>query len=175
MATSVLLRSATAADIEALCGLIFEHGPNPWNHLPPEPVRMHLQGIADGSVQTLLAEEGGQLLGFVSFLTSQDFCHYQAPERRELPQAYIAEAVVRREQAGRGLGSRLLWAARDELLRQGVADVYIERHEENQASAGMMRKAGFRELLTFADPARRPNGSQRTTLCYWQAAPRITG
>jgi hypothetical protein len=29
----------------------------------------------------------------------------------------------------------------------------------------MMRKAGFVELETFAEPERRPHGSGRTTVC----------
>lgn len=49
---------------------------------------------------------------------------------------------------------------------QGVGDVFIERHEENAGSAGMMRKAGFREVRTFNDPERRATGSRRTTLCH---------
>jgi hypothetical protein len=28
------IRRAQAADIDNLCALILEHGPNPWNHLP---------------------------------------------------------------------------------------------------------------------------------------------
>ena len=66
--------------------------------------------------------------------------------------------------AGQGLGSRLLGESVKFLAEQGVQDIYIDRHEENAASAGMMRKAGFVELDTFPDPARRPSGSGRTTL-----------
>jgi L-amino acid N-acyltransferase YncA len=51
------------------------------------------------------------------------------------------------------------------LAAQGLKDVYIDRHEENAASAGMMRKGGFVEVDTFAEPARRPHGSGRTTVC----------
>ncbi|VXC73564.1 L-amino acid N-acyltransferase YncA (fragment) [Pseudomonas sp. 8Z] len=77
--------------------------------------------------------------------------------------------MVHRQQAGRGLGSRLLREVVDRLLAQGVRDIYIDRHEENAASAGMMHKAGFVELLTYADPERRPNGSGRSTLCCLRA------
>ncbi len=57
------------------------------------------------------------------------------------------------------------------LAAQGVYTVYIDRHEENAASAGMMRKAGFVEIDTFAEPARRPHGSGRTTVCRVQTSP----
>jgi hypothetical protein len=48
---------------------------------------------------------------------------------------------------------------------QGFVEVFIERHEENPGSAGMMSKAGFVEIDTCHDPARRALGSRRTTVC----------
>jgi L-amino acid N-acyltransferase YncA len=163
-------RPARPEDIPAMAVFIFEHGPNPWNYLPQEAVLAHLQGIAEGSVQAVLAEqEGGALAGFVTFLASSNFERYQPAERRDLPQGYVGEAVVHRELAGRGLGSRLLGAAIQGLRAQGIGDIYIERHEENAGSAGMMRKAGFVEVETFPDPQRRGAGSRRTTLCYLKA------
>ncbi|GLZ87845.1 GNAT family N-acetyltransferase [Metapseudomonas resinovorans] len=162
------IRPATADDIPALCELILEHGPNPWNHLPPDEVRAHLRGINDASVGAVLAEGEGRLAGFVSFYLSRDFQAHQQVGRQDQPQGYVCEAVVHRELAGRGLGTQLLVAAMARLAALGAVDIYIERHEENLASAGMMRKAGFREVSTFDDPARRPNGSRRTTLCHWR-------
>lgn len=161
----ITTRSATAEDIEALCALILEHGPNAWNHLPEADVCRHLEAVAGGATLAVLGEEQGRLLGFVSFRLSQDFARHQPPERAGQAHGYICEAVVHRDCVGRGLGARLLREAVAELWQLGVSDIYIDRHEENAASAGMMRKAGFSELLTYADPARRPNGSRRSTLC----------
>lgn len=160
-------RAAQPADIPAMAAFIFEHGPNPWNHLPEDAVLAHLRGIAEGSVRAVLAERAdGTLAGFVTFLASDDFAHHQPVERRDLPRGYVGEAVVHRDLAGRGLGSRLLGEAVRGLGELGIHDIYIERHEENAGSAGMMRKAGFVEVATFADPQRRTSGSRRTTLCY---------
>jgi ribosomal protein S18 acetylase RimI-like enzyme len=159
------IRRARAHDIDGLCGLIFEHGPNPWNHLPEAEVRAHLQGIAAGAVQALLAEREGELLGFVSYRLSRDFARYQPVPRRAQEHAYICEAVTQRQAAGQGLGSRLLRQVVGLLAEQGIVDIYIDRHEQNAASAGMMRKAGFVELESYADPQRRPYGSGRTTVC----------
>ena len=100
-----------------------------------------------------------------SFRRTEDFAHYQ-PQRADAPRAYICEAVVHPAAAGQGLGSALLEAVLAQLADEGIEDVYIDRHEENLASAGMMRKAGFVELETYADPARRPNGSGRSTVCH---------
>ena len=166
---NLLIREATAADIDSLCALIFEHGPNPWNHLPSVEVTAHLQQISDGSVSTLLAERGGELLGFVSFQRSRHFARYQPAARCDQEHAYICEAVTHRAVSGQGLGSRLLKQVVAALAEQGVSDIYIDRHEENAASAAMMRKAGFVEIETYADLERRPNGSRRTTVCCWRA------
>ncbi|MGH8354735.1 MAG: GNAT family N-acetyltransferase [Pseudomonas sp.] len=160
------IRLANAEDVERLCALIFEHGPNPWNFLPEAAVTAHLQGIAAGGVQAVLAEREGALAGFVSFQLSGDFARYQAAERRDRAHGYICEAVVHSDMAGQGLGSRLLRRAVERLAAQGMADIYIDRHEENAASAGMMRKAGFVAIDTYADPERRPHGSRRTTVCH---------
>lgn len=163
--SELVIRQAVVEDIEALCALILEHGPNPWNHLPEVEVRQHLQGIAASTTLAVLAEEQGQLLGFVSYRLTEDFAAHQPAARAAQLHGYICEAVVHRDCSGRGLGAQLLTAAVQDLWRLGVRDVYIDRHEENAASAGMMRKAGFNELLTYPDPARRPHGSGRSTLC----------
>ncbi|WP_447748108.1 N-acetyltransferase family protein [Pseudomonas nicosulfuronedens] len=161
------IRPAHADDVPAMLELIFEHGPNDWNFLPEGPVREHFQAIAEGSVWALVAVDGDALRGLVTFHESTAFGRFQSEKGER--HGYIAEATVHRGEAGRGLGTRLLRAAIANLAARGLPDIYTERHEENPGSAGMMRKAGFRELETFADPLRRPNGSRRTTLCYLDA------
>ncbi|MBB4866782.1 ribosomal protein S18 acetylase RimI-like enzyme [Pseudomonas nitritireducens] len=163
----LLLRPARADDVPAMLELIFVHGPNDWNFLPEGPVREHFQAIADGSVWALVAVDEDELRGLVTYHESDAFGRFQRDDQQR--HAYIAEATVHRGEAGRGLGTRLLRAAIADLAARGLPDIYIERHEENPGSAGMMRKAGFRELETFADPQRRPNGSRRTTICYLDA------
>lgn len=161
-------RAASAADIDALCALIFEHGANPWNHLPRAEVLAHLHDIGDGSTRAVLAEEQGRLLGFVSHVSTTWFHAHQPLGREDDAHAYICEAVIHRDMAGRGLGSALLRQVVASIRAEGILDIYIDRHEENAASAGMMRKAGFVEISTYDDAERRPNGSRRTTLCRWQ-------
>ena len=90
---------------------------------------------------------------------------YQSREHVGYPHGYVGEAVVHREHAGKGLGSRLLKEVLAALAGEDCKEIYIERHEENLASAGMMRKAGFTEVATFDDPQRRSSGSRRTTVC----------
>ncbi|KZN44401.1 hypothetical protein [Pseudoalteromonas luteoviolacea] len=40
----------------------------------------------------------------------------------------------------------------------------IERHEENLASAGMMKNAGFTIYETFHDPDKRSSGRQNSVV-----------
>jgi ribosomal protein S18 acetylase RimI-like enzyme len=68
------------------------------------------------------------------------------------------------------LGTRLLRQALAEFSAKGAQVVFIDRHEENLASAGMMRRAGFVEFDTYADLRRRPHGSGRTTVCRFSFA-----
>ncbi len=65
---ALIIRSAQTDDIAEMTALLLEHGPNPWNYLPEDEVRAHLQSIADGSVEAVLAQRGEQIVGFVSYL-----------------------------------------------------------------------------------------------------------
>lgn len=163
MATTLM--SATGEHLPALQAFILDHGANKWNWLPEDGIAQHMRDIATGQVQGLLATQGAELLGAITFCTTHAFSPYQPADRKNAPHGYVCEVVVRRDQAGRGLGTQLLEQALAALRAHGLQEIYIDRHEENAASAGMMRKAGFVEIATFAEPARRPHGSGRTTVC----------
>ena len=163
---------AGPAHLASLTDLIFDHGANVWNYLPEDGIREHLQAVVQGRDHGVLAQQDGQLLGAVTFGLSTDFDRYLPAQLRGTPQGYVSEAVVRREHTGMGLGTRLLREALAVLSTMDVDTVFIDRHEENMASAGMMRRAGFVELETYADPRRRPHGSGRTTVCRFSFADR---
>ena len=151
--------------LAALTDLIFDHGANVWNYLPEEGIREHLDHVVQGCDHGVLALQDGQLMGAVTLGLSTDFDAYLPAHSRGTPQGYVSEAVVRRDHTGKGMGTRLLREALAVLSTMGVDAVFIDRHEENLASAGMMRKAGFTEVETYTDPRRRPHGSGRTTVC----------
>jgi ribosomal protein S18 acetylase RimI-like enzyme len=165
-----LIVRAGPEHLAALTDLIFEHGANVWNYLPKDGIREHLEHVVHGRDHGVLALQDGQMLGAVTFGLSTDFDAYLPAHSRGTPQGYVSEAVVRRERTGQGLGTRLLREALAALSSMGVVAVFIDRHEENIASAGMMRRAGFVELETYADPRRRPYGSGRTTVCRFSVA-----
>ena len=66
--------------------------------------------------------------------------------------AYIKDVVVGKKLAGQGIGTKLLLECFSIAKDNNFDDVYIERHEENLASAGMMKKAGFELVETIYDP-----------------------
>ena len=75
---------------------------------------------------------------------------------------YIGDVVVDGAFTGQGVGTRLLEECISKLVQRGVHLIYIDCHEENRASRGMMRKAGFTEVVTYLDIERRTCGSKKT-------------
>ena len=164
------LQAASAEHLPALQALILDHGANVWNYLPEDGIRAHIDDIAHGRAHGVLALQDAHLLGAVTFGLSHDFDRYLPSPLQGTPQGYVSEAVVRRDQTGRGVGTRLLKEALASLATMDVQMVFIDRHEENLASAGMMRRAGFVEVETYPDPRRRTHGSGRTTVCCFTFA-----
>jgi ribosomal protein S18 acetylase RimI-like enzyme len=156
---------AQAVHLAAMEVLIFDHGANPWNWLPVDGIREHLQQVVSGQAQGLLALDGETLVGMMTYCQTHDYARYQSAALAGTVHGYVSEAVVHRDYAGKGLGARLLSAAVEDLHARGMREVYISRHEENLASAGMMRKCGFVEIDTYVDPRRNNIGSGRTTVC----------
>ena len=178
-------RDASVAELDNLKTFLFEHGPNPWNHLPVAGVDEELALIAQGKASALMAVEQNELLGFAIFYHSDTI-----PSRclqytdGQQPAIYISEVVVHKAHAGQGIGNQLLIKIieRENPLMESSADaemvaglemiagakettaLLIDRHEENLASAGMMRKAGFVSLKTYLDLERRDYGSRKTTV-----------
>ena len=157
-------QAAVPEQISEILTLIREHGPNPWNYLPQVELAAHLSAIRRGRTQAVVALHEGEIVAVVTFEPSDEFHRYQPDGREVAWQGHIGEAVVHRAHRGQGLGSRLLQAAVSRLLEMGLPEIYIERHEENAGSAGMMRKAGFVEIDVFDDPRRRDIGSRRTSV-----------
>jgi len=175
--SAIAYRDARPADVAALRELIFTHGPNPWNYLPEEGVMRHLEELASGRAAAVVACCEEEVIGFVSFIRGKIFPHYEPEATKGHDHGYIVEGVVHKEYAGRGIGTRLLEEAKQRLRALGVTAVYADRHEENLASAGIMRKAGFTIIDTFPEHRRRPHGSGRTSVgrCELDPDGRSTG
>jgi ribosomal protein S18 acetylase RimI-like enzyme len=164
-----VMQAAVPDQIGEILTLIREHGPNPWNHLPEDGLDAHLAAMRRGRTQAVLALDGGRIVAVATFEPSDAFHRYQPPGREIAWQGHIGEVVVHRDHRAQGLGSRLLEAAVARLQAMGLCEIYVERHEQNQGSAGMMRKAGFVVVDVYPDPQRRQTGSGRTAVSRYQA------
>ena len=155
---------APHADLATLKAFLFEHGSNPWNHLPIDGVDQEFAYIAQSKASVITAVDKTKVLGFVIFY------HPNALPSKYLQYSglhqtiYIAEAVVHQNHAGQGIGFQLLAAVINHAVELSATMLIVDRHEQNLASAGMMRKAGFVELATFTDLQRRDVGSRKTTV-----------
>ena len=102
-------RLAGAADVDALRALIMEHGPNPWNWSPEEGVEESLRQVADGEAWAALFERDGLLGAAILYRMHDAFPQHRPAGVATEAAGYIMEAVVRRDQAGQGLGA-CCWA-----------------------------------------------------------------
>jgi len=149
----------------AIGELLREHGPNPWNWLPEDAVTATLAAMAAGQGGAMLAWAGGDIIGALIWRPDDPYPAMRPVDIPASQAAYLAEAVVHRDYAGRGLGGRLLRELNGRLAERGIRWLTAERHEENLGSAGMMRKAGYKVLSAYDDPQRRHAGNRRTAVC----------
>jgi len=80
---------------------------------------------------------------------------------------FIGDVVVSQAYSSQGIATKLLELCLEQAKKKPVQVVLIERHEENLASAGMMRKAGFQVIDTFHDPDKRSSGSRKTAILQY--------
>lgn len=158
------IRSAQATEIAALKEFIFLHGVNPWNYLSDDELSSHLDAIRAAEVIALVAEEDGRMLGVATCGTGRRFDRYEDDPSSAVLHGIVSEVVVAQEWCSRGIGTELLRQCTIRLRAEGITRIYVERHEENKASAGMMTKAGFQVIDTFHDPDRRSSGSLQTSV-----------
>ena len=155
------IRLAKGNEIDAIREFIFAHGVNEWNYLAEDELDPHLAGIGNGETIGLVAEEDGRVVGIATCGQTDEFAGYDSDQESR---GYVSEVVVAKDRCGRGIGTLLLNECKRVLRERGMTVIYVERHEENAASAGMMRKAGFQVMEVFDDLARRSTGSRRTAV-----------
>lgn len=161
--SKIEIRSATGSDVPLLHKLLIEHSRNHWSYPTDIWIAEHLGDIRTGKIYAILACENQNLIGAVIYKTSQDYLHYQTSSK-EGTHGYISEVVVCEDHLKRGIGTALLRAAIEELMKKGMETIYAKRHEENAPSSRMMEKCGFTVIDTYHDPE-RTSGSRRTSIC----------
>ena len=160
----VELRNAEAHELEALKNFLITHGANQWNYLPEDGIDEQFQRLYKGTDHCIVAMGDGRPAGIAVYSQPGDIPTLFEPYVAENPAAYVAEVTVHAEWGGQGIGSALLNHIAATSKAGGANELILERHEQNLASAGMMRKAGFVEIDCFLDLERRETGSRKTTV-----------
>ena len=150
-------------DFKQMREVLLRDGPNEWNYITNESIDLQFQLIREGKALAVLAEEN-EIAGF-AVLILKEACPSKLRKYSDLSTlAYINDVVVSMNHSGKGIGSTLLKEAVKYARKEQCEKIYIERHEENLASAGMMRKADFQLIDTFHDPKIRTSGSKKTSV-----------
>ncbi len=160
--------SALSCDSAAVGDFILRYGQSELNYLPEDEIRAHVEKIKTGAVSAVVAwtrDEVQEIIGVVTYEIVKRYPQYQPEGRREEDHGYLAEAVVREDCAGQGVGSKLLKEAIDKLRAKGMKEIYAMRHADNVSSARMMEKGGMEIVDEFDDPEIRTTGSGRTAVC----------
>ena len=160
----VELRNAEAHELEALKNFLTTHGANQWNYLPEDGIDEQFQRLYKGTDHCIVAMGDGRAVGIAVYSQPGDIPTLFEPYVAENPAVYVAEVTVHAEWGGQGIGSTLLNHIAATSKAGGANELILERHEQNLASAGMMRKAGFVEIDCFLDLERRETGSRKTTV-----------
>ncbi len=142
---------------------LFKHGQNQWNYLPEEGIAAEFQCLNSGEAIAFIAEDTN-MVGFAISLLSQACPEYLWKYTPLSKIMFIADVVVGADHAGKGIGSELLKLSIAQSVTLRCESVFIERHEENLASAAMMNRAGFTLVETFYDPGKRHSGSQNSSI-----------
>ncbi|MBE1300152.1 MAG: GNAT family N-acetyltransferase [Alteromonadaceae bacterium] len=157
-------RKAILKELDELKTLLWEFGPNEWNYLTPEGINDEFTLVENGSALAIVATSDSKIIGFAVLIDGessptylQKYCDLQQIK-------FVGDVVVSSLHKGKGIATRLLEECLLEARNNNIRSVLIERHEENLASAGMMRKAGFEIIDTFFDPKKRAAGSQNSVI-----------
>lgn len=162
----IVFRPAALEELADVKALLWEQGPNEWNYLTEEGVDAEFSLIEQGSAAAMVAVDSDkdQIIGFAILMDGKVSPDYLAKYYALGDICYIGDVVVSSAYSGQGIATKLLECCIKEAKEKQAQTVLIERHEENLASAGMMRKAGFKVVETFYDPEKRSVGSRRTAI-----------
>ena len=154
---------ASPENVDEMRTFLYEHGKNQWNHIPEEGVDAEMRAVTEGRAFARLALVDCEIGGFaVAYPGYARFSKLNDPDIPASAVGYIGNVVVDTQHVGKGIGAALLEHVKTDMAGRGMRLVNIDCHEENTASRGMMRKAGFTELAVFEDLNRRFVGSRRT-------------
>jgi ribosomal protein S18 acetylase RimI-like enzyme len=153
----VIVRSYEPRDRDRVLRLAerLQEGVAPWRDptafraAVKEWVREAVDSDANEKRAVFVAEDGGEVVGFVTTSTRRHFAG-------DL-EAYVGELVVDRGAEGRGVGRRLMTAAEEWGCREGLAHITLDTGAANARARAFYRALGYEEediQLTKLLPAR---------------------
>lgn len=160
----ITYRKARLEEIDKLKALLWEFGPNEWNYLTDDGVEDEFNLVTAGNAQVIIALDNTDIIGFAVLIDGQVSPSYLEKYCVMKQMKFVGDVVVSSFHSGKGIATRLLKESILEAKNHHATTVLIERHEENLASAGMMRKAGFEIIDKFHDPDKRTAGSQNSVI-----------
>ncbi|MBI1260947.1 MAG: GNAT family N-acetyltransferase [Rhizobiales bacterium] len=92
---------------------------------------------------TFVAEEGGQVVGFLAYTIEEDPGTFVRPERRR--HGMIWDISVSAAMRGRGLGRELVSAAEADLATKGVNEMRLYVLANNKRAQALYRELGYGE------------------------------
>ncbi|ESP90835.1 GNAT family N-acetyltransferase [Pseudoalteromonas luteoviolacea] len=160
----ITYRKAKLSELSNLKSLLWKHGPNEWNCLTPDGVDDEFALVECASAEAMVALEADEVVGMAVLIDGTSSPDYLTKYADLEHISFIGDVVVSAEHNGKGIATQLLNHCIELAKDKGAKAVFIERHEENLASAGMMKKAGFLVVDTFHDPQKRSAGSQNSVI-----------
>lgn len=157
-------RTSTNEENDQLKQLLWEYGPNEWNYLTPEGVEEEFNLLQNGKAQAVVAYLDSEIIGFAVLIDGAASPNYLNKYGSAQDMQFIGDVVVSSLHSGKGVATHLLKECLTLAKSNNAKSVFIERHEDNPGSAGMMRKAGFTIVDTFHDPQKRESGSQNSVI-----------
>jgi ribosomal protein S18 acetylase RimI-like enzyme len=157
-------RSATPDDIPALKSFLLNHGPNDWNYLPEAGVDQQFALMKSDQALAIIAHRQQKPIGLAISVIGEACPEHIKKYSDHSNMLFIGDVAVDPKEGGQGIGTKLLNQSILRARQLNLQTVYLERHEENLASAGMMRKAGFEIVETFHDPIKRNSGSRNSVV-----------
>ena len=90
----------------------------------------------------LVAELAGELVGYIMCRIEYGFSHLR---RLGLARkGHVVSVAVRAEHRGKGIGSRLIMASHQEMVRRSATESYLEVRVSNEEAIALYQKLGYK-------------------------------
>lgn len=135
--SEIIVRPAEAGDFQAVTTLLAELGRQPVTPETTDAVQgVFSRHIADPETASLVAEQGGEIIGFLSLIFRERLNYPQ-------PQAWIPDLIVTEAARGKGAGKALLEHAFTSAREQGCERVALKSGYARTVAHRLYEAAGM--------------------------------